>query len=50
MYKIIPGVMNKNSPRKSVDKDLKLSRDRYQGSLLVKNNKFDRSQEVMMWL
>ena len=33
---MIPGMINKNSPTRSVDKDLKLSRDRYQGSLLVK--------------
>ena len=37
MYKMIPGMINKNSPRRSVDKDLKLSRNRYQGSLLEEN-------------
>ena len=33
---MVPVMINKYSPRRSVDKDLKLSRDSYQGSLLVK--------------
>ena len=32
---MILGMINKNSPRRSVDKDLKLSRDRDQGTLLA---------------